>query len=361
MDGRGGLGLPRTTANSDAAGTSTAASDLHQPVVGCGLYDDGQLIDASKDPAAVHARARTMPGSFVWLGLHDPNEEQLTRIAEIYGLHPLAVEDVLHQEQRPKIERYEDTAFIVLRAAEYVEHTELTDTSEIVDTGFVRIFVGDNFVITVRQGDIGALGSVRADLEANPAMLGQGPWAVVHAIVDRIVDVYVDIVAAMQQDIDTVEAGVFTRERHITVEQIYQLKREVIEFRSAVMPIQAPLGALTGRQWSTLIPKEIRRYFRDVTDHHARVVDAVANYDDLLTAILQARLAQVTIDQNNDLRKIAAWAAIAALQTAIAGIYGMNFEHMPGLNWRYGYPAILLIMVLSSILLYLRLRRAGWL
>ena len=171
---------------------------------------------------------------------------------------------------------------------------------------------------------------------------------------------YVGIAAAMQNDVDAVEAAVFSRGQDVSIEQIYQLKRELMEFKSAVVPLQRPLSAIVDRQIIT-VPKEIRRYFRDVADHHARAVEQVGTFDDLLNTILQARLTQVTVDQNNDLRKIAAWAAIAALQTAIAGIYGMNFAFMPELQWRYGYPGVVAVMLLSSVVLYRRLRSAGWL
>jgi magnesium transporter len=312
------------------------------------------------DIAELHAEACRTEGAFVWIGLHEPDEQTFARIADVFGLHPLAVEDVLHQEPRPKLERYEDVTFLIVRAAQYVEHTQLTDTSEIVNTGVVRIFVGDKFVVTVRQGTVGELRSVRADLEATPQLLAQGPWAVVHAVFDRVVDAYVDIAVAIQTDMDAVEASVFSRDPNIGIEHIYQLKRELMEFKAAVLPLQRPLAAITDRQ-TIAMPKEIRRYFRDVADHHTRVVEQVSSYDDLLASILQARLAQVTVAQNNDMRKIAAWAAIAAMQTAIAGIYGMNFDFMPELRWRYGYPGILALMLLSSIALYRRLRRAGWL
>ncbi|OJF15888.1 magnesium and cobalt transport protein CorA [Couchioplanes caeruleus subsp. caeruleus] len=329
-------------------------------VVDCALYRDGARVEGSEGTAELYAQARDIDGAFVWIGLHEPDEKTFTGVAEIFGLHPLAVEDVVHQEQRPKLERYEDVTFLLVRAAQYVDHAALTDTSEIVHTGVVWIFVGEHFVVTVRKGTVGELRSVRAELEAVPHLLAQGPWAVVHAVYDRVVDAYVDIAAAMQTDLDMVEASVFSRDPNLGIEQIYQFKRELMEFKAAVMPLQRPLSTIVDRQAGAL-PKEIRRYFRDVADHHARVVEQVISHDDLLTSILQARLAQVTVAQNNDMRKIASWAAIAALQTAIAGIYGMNFAFMPELQWRYGYPGVLTVMVLSAVALYRRLRRAGWL
>ena len=359
---RAGVHLPGINRRQDnTAGPETPTSNpTTSGVVDCALYRDGTRELGPPDVAELYEQARRTEGAFVWIGLHEPDERTFADIANIFKLHPLAVEDVLHREQRPKLERYEDVTFLIVRAAQYVEHTALTETSEIVHTGVVWIFVGEHFVVTVRHGTVGELRSVRADLEATPQLLSQGPWAVVHAVYDRVVDGYVEIATAMQTDLDTVEASVFSRDPNLGIEQIYQFKRELMEFKAAVMPLQRPLASITDRQM-LVVPKEIRRYFRDVSDHHARVVEQVASNDDLLASILQARLAQVTVAQNNDMRKIASWAAIAAMQTAIAGIYGMNFAFMPELQWRYGYPGVLTVMVLSSILLYRRLRRAGWL
>ena len=333
----------------------------HTAIVGCDLFRDGvPAADVPADLAELYALARTEENTFVWLGLHEPTAAQLSHVADVFGLHPLAIEDILHREQRVKLERYEDVVFLVMRAARYVEHERLTASSQIVSTGFVRIFVGPRFVVTVRQGPVGELHSVREDLAARPQMLAQGPWAVVHAIMDRIVDVYVDIAAAMQADVDAAEAAVFASGPSATVEQVYQLKRELMAFKTAVLPLQRPLTTLLEKRGIAL-PREIRRYLRDVADHHSQAAEQITAFDDLLNSILQARLAQLTIEQNDGTRKIAAWAAIAALQTAIAGVYGMNFVHLPELHWRYGYPGVLLLMVVSAVLLHHRLRRAGWL
>ncbi|MEU8819087.1 magnesium and cobalt transport protein CorA [Actinoplanes sp. NPDC048796] len=336
----------------------------HTAIVGCSLFVDGVEVESpgpAADLAQLYERARERDGAFVWLGLHEPTEAALTHVAEVFGLHPLAVEDILHREQRVKIERYEDVLFLVVRAAQYVEHERITATSEIVSTGFVRLFVGPRFVITVRQGRVMELSSLRADLSADPRALAQGgPWAVVHAVLDRLVDGYADIAAAVQTDLDLTEAAVFDARTPVTIEQIYQLKRQMMKFKSAVLPLQRPLAALAGKQFADL-PKEIRRYFGDVADHHTAAVEQVLAFDDVLNALLQARLTQLTVDQNNDMRKIASWAAIAALPTAIAGVYGMNFTHMPELGWRYSYPTLMLLMLLSAGILYRLLRRAGWL
>jgi magnesium transporter len=335
----------------------------HTAIVGCDLFVDGIAVQSpgsAADLARLHETAREQDGAFVWLDLHEPTEAALTRVAEVFGLHPLAVEDIRYREQRVKIERYEDVVFLVVRAARYVEHERITATSEIVSTGFIRLFVGPHFVITVRQGTVMEFGSLHADLCSHSAMLAHGPWSVAHAILDRLVDVYVDIAAAMQTDIDLTEAALFAPGTPVTVEQIYQLKRQLMKFKAAVLPLQRALADLVGRQFADP-PKEIRRYFGDVADHNAAAVEQVVALDDVVNALLQARLTQVNVDQNNDMRKIASWAAIAAVPTAIAGIYGMNFSHMPELTWRSGYPGVMLLILISATAVYLLLRRAGWL
>ncbi|WP_030434395.1 magnesium and cobalt transport protein CorA [Actinoplanes subtropicus] len=333
----------------------------HTAIVDCDLFVDGVAVDSpgpAADLAGLYAQAREREGAFMWLDLHEPTQAALSRVAEVFGLHPLPIEDVLHREQRVKIERYDEVVFLVVRAAQYVEHEQLTTTSEIVSTGFVRIFAGPRFVLTMSQGTVMELGSLRSDLGSDPMTLTQGPWAVVHAILDRIVDGYVDIAAEMQTDVDEAEAAVFAAGTPVTVEQIYQLKRQLMKFKAAVLPLQRPLAILSGRQF---LPREIRRYFGDVADQHATAVEQVMLLDDVLNALLQARLTQVSVDQNDDMRKIASWAAIAALVTSIAGIYGMNFVDMPELHWRYGYPAVLLFMLVSAGVLYWVLRRVKWL
>jgi magnesium transporter len=257
--------------------------------------------------------------------------------------------------------------FCALRTARYVEHEELTESSEVVETGDVMMFIGDHFIITVRHGDACRLGGVRAQLDERGDLLRHGPWAVAYAVYDLIVDIYLDVVGSIEDDIDAVEEVVFAPEHRVgrrgrssRIQRIYQLKRELMEFKRAVLPLQRPLAGLVHREVVDL-PKEIRRYFRDVLDHLTRASEQVVYFDDLLNSILQARLAQVTVDQNNDMRKIAAWAGIAAVWTAIAGVYGMNFQYMPELSWRYGYPIVLAVMLGASALLYRAFRRSGWL
>ena len=330
-------------------------------IVDCGLYVQGKREPGDFSPDEALRVAGERDNAFVWLGLHEPSQDEMAAVARTYDLHELAVEDAVSAEQRPKLEQFGMVSFLVLRTARYVPHGALTETSQVVETGHMMIFIGERFVITVRHGDASELASVRADLETDrAALLEQGPWAVAYAVTDRVVDLYVEVADQVEADLDILEEGVFSRDSGSPVQQIYQMKRELVEFRRAVVPLQRPLATITARQ-SRLVPKEIRRYFGDVQDHLSRTVEQVSSYDDLLNSILQARLAQVTVDQNNDMRKIAAWAGISAIWTAVAGIYGMNFVHMPEKSWLYGYPGVIAVMLAISVLLYRAFRRNGWL
>jgi magnesium transporter len=350
----------RWVADAPTPPTTPAARPSRSAVIDCALYVDGkrQPGDWRYDDALVAARRHR--NAFVWLGLHEPDAPEMADVAEAYGLHELAVEDAVKAAQRPKLEQFGDVSFLVVRTARYVEHTELTENSEIVETGYVMLFIGACFVVSVRHGDAYKLSPIRADLESKEELLAHGPWAVAWAVTDRIVDTYLDVAAAVEEDIDRVEESVFSASGHGRIPRIYQLKRELVEFKRAVVPLQRPLYSLVSEQ-ACDVPKEIRKYFRDVQDHVTRTVEQVNSYDDLLNSILQARLAQVTVEQNDAMRKIAAWAAIAAAQTTIAGIYGMNFRVMPELDWQYGYPAILTVMIAIALAMYWLLRRTGWL
>ncbi|AEB47864.1 magnesium/cobalt transporter CorA [Micromonospora gifhornensis] len=344
-------------------GTRTVTVPAESPrsaVVDCAVYVDGRRQPGEWTFAEALAAARREESGFVWLGLHEPELAEMTEIAESYGLHELAVEDAVKAQQRPKLERFGEVSFLVLRTARYCEHTELTENSEVVETGQVMLFIGPHFLISVRHGDASRLAPVREELESRQDLLLHGPWAVAYAITDRVVDLYLEVADQLEDDMDVLEIEVFDRQATGRIQRIYQLKRELVEFKRAVMPLQRPLLALT-TQMNREVPKEVRRYFRDVQDHLSRTVEQVNSYDDLLNSILQARLAQVTVDQNNDMRKIAAWAAIAAVWTAIAGIYGMNFEFMPELKVAYGYPVVLALMLTISLTLYRWFRRNDWL
>ncbi|MFI6700471.1 magnesium and cobalt transport protein CorA [Streptomyces sp. NPDC050509] len=335
-------------------------------VVDCAVYRDGERVreDPCLTPREAMLRVRE-GGGFAWIGLHEPTEAEFAGIAAEFGLHPLAVEDAVHAHQRPKLERYDDTLFTVFKTIHYVDHAELTATSEVVETGEVMCFTGRNFVITVRHGGKGSLRSLRHRLESDSDLLAKGPSAVLHSIADHVVDGYIAVAAAVQDDIDEVEIDVFSAPakggpRGADAGRIYQLKREVLEFKRAVSPLLRPMQLLSERPMR-LIEPDIQKYFRDVADHLAQVHEEVIGFDELLNSILQANLAQASVAQNEDMRKITSWAAIIAVPTAVCGVYGMNFEHMPELQWRFGYPLVLGVIITTCVVIHRTLKRNGWL
>ncbi|MGW7099532.1 magnesium/cobalt transporter CorA [Streptomyces sp. NPDC054838] len=338
-----------------------ARSPLGSAVVNCVVYRDGVRQDGCANAEEALRRVRKHGDGFVWIGLHEPPQEELAGLAELFGLHPLAVEDAVNAHQRPKVERYDDTLFAVFKTVRYVEHEELTATSEVVETGELMAFTGEDFVITIRHGGQGTLGPVREALEAAPEQLAKGPAAVLHAMADHVVDDYVAVTDAVQSDMDAVETAVFSENgAGGDAGRIYQLKRELLELRRAVAPLARPLQQLA-TQPIPVIPPEVRAYFRDVADHLSRATEQIGSYDSLLDSILQAHLAQVTVAQNEDMRKITAWAAIVAVPTMVCGVYGMNFDHMPETHWMYGYPIVLVVMALACYVIYRGFRRNGWL
>ncbi|MDT5038584.1 MAG: magnesium transporter [Micromonosporaceae bacterium] len=372
---RDDAGTPRSLSRTIAAPVRRAmhrmrnpaapVQDAHSTNHGSGVVDCALYVDGVRQPGDWHypdalAAARRSGTGFVWLGLKEPDAGELADIAETFELDELPVEDAIKSHQRPKVERYGDMTFVSLRTARYVEHAELTESSEVIESGDVMMFVGAHFIITVRHGNACKLGPVRAGLEDKRELVERGPWAVAYAVLDMVVDVLVEVSAAIEEDVAAVEDSVFALKGSGRIQRIYQLKRELMEFKRVVLPLQRPLTGLTTGQ-SADVPKEIRRYFRDVSDHLSRTVEQVVYFDDVLNSILAARLAQVSVDQNNDMRKIAAWAGIAAVWTAVAGIEGMNFKFMPELHWKYGYPVALAIVIGFSLALYRGFRRSGWL
>ncbi|MFE2417929.1 magnesium and cobalt transport protein CorA [Streptomyces hokutonensis] len=338
-----------------------ARSPLGSSVVKCVTYQDGVRVPVGGDLVDAVERVRKKDDGFVWLGLHEPTNEEFAGIAELFDLHPLAVEDAIEAHQRPKVERYGETLFAVFKTVCYVEHEKLTATSEVVDTGEIMVFVGAEFVITVRHGRHGSLGPLREELESNPRQLAKGPAAVLHAIADHVVDDYLSVTDSVQADIDQVETDVFAENgARADPGRIYQLKRELLELKRAVVPLSGPLEALSTRPMRVVGP-EIQAYFRDVSDHLLRAKEQIASFDELLNSILQAHLAQVTVAQNEDMRKITAWAAVIAVPTMVCGVYGMNFDNMPELHWRFGYPLVLVVISLACLALYRGFRRNGWL
>jgi magnesium transporter len=360
--------LPQTRHGTDhSRAAEVDAKRIHVPVaramVDCGIYVDGQRLPGKYTHGAALDKVRDIECSdhktFVWIGLHEPDEHQMQAVADAFDLHPLAVEDAVHAHQRPKLERYDDTLFLVLKTVNYVAHESVAQAHEIVETGEIMVFVGPDFVVTVRHGDHTGLAGVRRAMETEQKHLALGPYSVMHAIADHVVDSYQQVTALMECDIDAIEEDAFSSSRSTDIDQIYMLKREVVEMRRAIAPLSVALQRLS--EHKDLISKEILRYFRDVVDHQNQAADQINSYDEMLSSLVQAELAKVGMQQNTDMRKISAWVAIAAVPTMIAGIYGMNFEHMPELQWTWGYPTVLLVMFSICTGLYRTFRKNHWL
>ena len=337
--------------------------DPDDVVIDCAAYIDGERLDLPHDPEVALAKVREHGNGFVWVGLHEPSAENMAEMARIFGLHELAVEDAVVAHQRPKMERYENHLFLVLKTVKYVEHESSRTAIEIVSTGEIMIFLGVDFIVTVRHGQHSSLKDVRHLMESRPEHLELGPAVVMHQIADTVVDKYLDVVDQVEDDVDDMETAVFSVNSGVGIEQIYLLKREVLELRRSVAPLATPLRRLAeiNSPHTIFVPSKVREYFRDVEDHLTQVSERVGAYDEILTTLVNASLAEIATRQNNDMRKISAWAAIALVPTAIAGIYGMNFEYMPELTWRFGYPMVLIVIVGVCVLLYRSLRKRGWL
>jgi magnesium transporter len=325
-------------------------------IVDCALYRDGVRVplDAESVDLAAVREARRGDGDFIWVGLHDPGKAEMDQVSALFDLHTLAVEDALHAHQRPKLERYGEDLFLVLKTLWYV------DELDAVETGEINLFVGQGYIVSVRHGEGTDLHSARRDLERRAELLAHGPGAVVYAICDRVVDGYEDVGAALEVDVDEVEASVFSTQRTEDSARIYVLKREIAEMRRAVTPLKDPVarfvsGSVPG------VPAEAAPFFRDVQDHLLRVSEVIDTLDSLLSTAFDAYLARVSVQQNDDMRKISAWVAIAAVGTLIAGVYGMNFDHMPELHWRYGYGMAVGLMLVASVVLYRLFKKSGWL
>jgi magnesium transporter len=322
-------------------------------IVECAVYEDGARRDGDV-PLDQACEAAGDDGAFVWVDLYEPTPEEFEALRDEFSLHPLAIEDATEAHERPKLERYEGVLFMVLKTVTYDDETEDLTFGEIM------VFRGPSFVITVRHGAAQEFDDVKTRFAEEPARLQHGTAGILHAVVDKVVDEYEPVVDGLQQDIDEVEVGLFGAEGNGSTQRIYRLGREVLEFSRAVRPLVEPVRALAADD-RIEIADELRTYFRDIEDHIERVDAWVSAQRELLSNLLQANLTQVTIQQNEDMRKISAYVAIVAVPTAIAGIYGMNFEHMPELSWRFGYPAALLLILVLCAALYWRLKRSGWL
>jgi magnesium transporter len=342
-------------------------------VVDNAIYVDGhrKLAPTSLDTAFSALRSCPDDGrSFAWIGLLRPGPDEIHAIAREFALHDLVVEDTLDQHQRPKMERYGDTTFVVLRPARYVDHVE------VINIGEVHLFLGPEFAITVRHAEEPDLALVRKCLEEEPELLTHGPWAVLWGVLDRVVDDYMPVLDGLQVDIDEIEEQVFGGDGNVS-KRIYQLTREVIAFHRAVEPLREIFAQMRGRfgKEGAHADVELHRRMRDVEDHFTRVLERVENDRALLTNLVSvqatlvgqrqneemARLTEAGYEQNEQVKRISSWAAIAFAPTLVAGIYGMNFDHMPELHWSLGYPYALLLMALTAGLLWVLFRRNGWL
>ncbi|MFD5229608.1 magnesium/cobalt transporter CorA [Streptomyces qaidamensis] len=330
-------------------------------IVDCAIYREGQRTEGPEDLSDALGEARTA-GGFVWIGLHEPTEDEFGHVTREFGLHPLAVEDALKAHQRPKLEVYDDSLFVVLKPVAYEPQ------SDTVSSGEIMIFLGDSFVVTVRHGEGSPLKAVRHRLEQEPELLGKGPTAVLYAVADATVDHYLDVATELQTDLEGLEAEVFSPDgggSRNTASRIYDFKRQVLEFRRATGPLAPPMSRLAGTASTGVavpfVDDRARPFFRDVNDHLTRVNESVENLDRLVSDILSAHLAQMSVRQNDDMRKISAWAAMAAIPTMLAGVYGMNFDHMPELRWVWSYPALLVLMAVLEVMVFRLFKRRGWL
>ncbi|WP_066360637.1 magnesium/cobalt transporter CorA [Herbidospora mongoliensis] len=328
-----------------------------------GAYIGGRKVACDGIAQAVqivrqHNEDAPKPEAYVWVGLYEPEAPEVEWLAETFGLHPLAVEDAVKAHQRPKVERYGDSLFVVLKTVAFLDHEVLTESAEIIATGEIMVFVGPDFVVTVRHGAHSPLSDVREKLEDKTKLLNRGPSGVLHAIADHVVDKYLYVADQMQAELEEVEAAVFAEVSSRDINRIYHLKREMLELKRAVAPLSTPFSQLSQRR---IIPSDMREYFRDVSDHLSRVCEQVQSSNELSDSILQAALARTNALANEDMRKISSWVAILAVPTMIAGIYGMNFEHMPALDAVWGYPVVVGVMVVACALLHRAFRRNGWL
>jgi magnesium transporter len=334
----------------------TSTTEAPSSVVASVAYSNGRRIGdvALDDISDVLERS----DAFVWIGLFEPDEPLLRKMQEEFGLHDLAIEDALGAHQRPKIERYENSLFVVLRTAQIEERKQPCT----IKYGEVHVFLGRNFILTVRHGYATFFTSVRTRAESMPELLNQGPAFALYSIMDFIVDQYFPIIDALGEDLESLEQRIFGQPfNRRTTTQIYRLKRDLLALKRVVAPVTEMVGRLIRFDDEDLIPPQTRPYFRDVYDHTLRMNERIDSERDLLGTALEAHLSLISVSQNEDTRRLAAWAAIFAVPTAIAGIYGMNFEHMPELSWAFGYPFVLAVIVTACAWLYVKFKQARWL
>ncbi|MER0483379.1 magnesium and cobalt transport protein CorA [Streptomyces sp. Edi2] len=359
---------PARAADESDAAAGQPPAEATGSVINAVLYRDGHRVSTHDTLAEAFRQQRATSGTLAWIGLHRPSRDELLALATEFDLHPLAVEDALEAHQRPKLERYGGTLFVVLRAARYL------DDPEEVDFGELHVFVGRDFVITVRHGGAPDLSAVRARMEGTPELLKRGPEGVLYAILDAVVDGYEPVVAGVQNDIDEIETEVFSGDPRVS-RRIYELSREVVEFQRATRPLNGMLEGLTAGFEKYAIDEELRRYLRDVADHVLHTTDRVDGFRQALQDILAVNatlvnqqqnaemraLAEAGFEQNEEIKKISSWAAILFAPTLVGTIYGMNFDSMPELHWVFGYPFAIVLMAVVCTSLYFIFKRRDWL
>ncbi|MET3565381.1 magnesium transporter [Leifsonia sp. 563] len=320
------------------------------------IVDNAVYVDGVRtEPPSLEETSETVRdrGGFAWIGLYRPSESELSAVAKEFDLPALAVEDALSGHQRAKIEKYSDMLFVVLRPASYVDETEK------VEFGEVHVFLGDDFVITVRHFETPDLARVRKRLEGDAALLAHGPIAALYGILDEIVDEYAPVVAGLEDDIDEIEDQLFSGDRGVT-RRIYELSTEVMHFQRAVDPLKDVLRSLREGLIAREADEGLRDRFRDVEDHVIRVTERADGFRQILQNALTVHTALVGRQQNDEVKKISGWAAILFAPTLVGTIYGMNFRVMPELHWALGYPFALLLMLGMGVGLYVVFKRKGW-
>lgn len=322
-------------------------------IVDYALYQNGVRYKEPSNLPELISKARNGEG-FIWLGLAEPTPNEFEKIVGDFRFHPLAVEDAITAHQRPKFEEYPGVQAFVLKTAFYEE------SSSQVSTGEIFCFIGDYFIVVVRHGNGAPLVNTRHALESNPEQLAKGPYAVLHAILDHVIDCYIDISIELENDVLAVEHKVFGGDSKTVSRDIYLLKREIIEFRHAIDPLLAPLQQVAS-VGARHVPDSLTPFFRDTLDHLSRASDAASGLDSLLGSALQADLAHVQVQQNADMRKITSYVALASVPTMVAGVYGMNFDVMPELRWKFGYPLVLVSLLVLTGFLYRKFKKSGWL
>lgn len=332
------------------------------------IYVDGDRVASPATLAETYRRLQQQTEGIAWMGLYRPSDDEIASLADEFQLHELVVEDTIVAHQRPKLDRYGDILFVVARAAMYL------DDREEVEFGELHVLVGPDFVVTLRHSETPDLAAVRRRLESNPDLLRLGPEAILYAVLDRVVDGYAPVVAGLAKDIAEIESQVFRNDPQVS-RRIYELSREVIDFQQAARPLAATLAALMAGFDKYGTDEELRRYLLDVADHLSEVIEHIDGFRQLLRDVLTVSatlvaqqqneemkaLAEASNAQNEEVKKISAWAAILFAPTLIGTIYGMNFTHMPELGWVGGYPFALSLMAVVCIVLYVVFKRRDWL